>query len=48
MRNYAKKVNRLFRYFNISSYFCNQKLRIYAEKVSNDGNKARYSFKETH
>lgn len=48
MRIYAEKVSKLFRYFNNSTYFCNRKLRIYAEKVNKDGNKARYSPKETH
>ena len=48
MRIYAKKVSELFPGFNNSMYFCKQKLRIYAEKVNNDGDKARYSSEETH
>ncbi len=48
MRIYAKKVSRLFRCSNNSSYFCKQKFRIYAEKVNDDGDKARYSSEETH
>ena len=48
MRIYAKKVSELFPSFNDSMYFCKQKLRIYAKKVNNDGDKARYSSEETH
>ena len=38
----------MFRYVKISAYICKQKLRIYAEKEINNGDKARYSSEKTH